>query len=148
MSEMETDDGRLIDILVVEDNPADVELFQLACDAAGLRCKLTIIDDGAEALAFFRQEGKYAGRPAPDLAILDLNLPKHDGLELLQAARANREFAELPIVVLSSSSSIRERSQLKAFEKVRCITKPIDLDRYLAIGETIRTCLAEGVEHV
>ena len=91
-------------VLLVEDNPGDVDLLRLAFSNAALDCELTVLDDGGEALAFVRQDGKYAGVPIPDLAILDLNVPKNDGLEILAAMRANPKFAELPVAVLSSSS--------------------------------------------
>src|ERR1700722_6747250 len=102
-------------ILLVEDNPGDVDLLRLAFNSAELDCELTVLDDGGEALAFVRQEGKYAAVLMPDLAILDLNIPKNDGLEILEAMRENPTFAELPVAVLSSSSSPRERATMERF---------------------------------
>jgi CheY-like chemotaxis protein len=128
-------------ILVIEDNPADIELLQLALDDARLQYVLIVIDDGAEALRFFRQEGKYANSAVPDLAILDLNLPKHDGIEIMAAVRANSAFAELPVAVLSSSSSPRDRSKLLSFGRVRYFTKPTDLEQYGELAQTIRGLL-------
>jgi CheY-like chemotaxis protein len=77
-------------IVLVDDNPADVSLLWLALDDAEVNCEVSVIDDGAEALAFVRQQGKYAHRPAPDLAVLDLNLPKNNGPQLLEAISENR----------------------------------------------------------
>ena len=78
-------------VLVVEDNPADVELLRYALDSAGVQCDLTIIDNGGDALALFQQRGPYVDTPVPDLAIVDLNLPRYDGGEILERARRRRE---------------------------------------------------------
>src|SRR5579864_4857641 len=103
-------------ILVVEDNPGDVELLRRALQDARVECELTVIDDGAEALALARQSGKYANTAPPDLVIVDWNLPKHGGNEILAALRANPTFAALPVLILSSSSSPRERAQMETFQ--------------------------------
>lgn len=134
-------DGRKVNVLVVEDNPADVELLRWALRFAGLTCDLTVIDNGGEALAFIQQRGEYVDRVTPDLAILDLNLPKYDGIEILEAMRANRTFADVPIAVLSSSSSPRDRAKIEAFRIGRYITKPPDLDEYLQIGLVMKQLL-------
>src|SRR5215469_1050084 len=115
-------------VLVIEDNPADVELLRWALEGAQVDCDLTVLEDGGEALAFIQQRGKYAGRTPPDLAILDLNLPKYDGIELLEAMRAVADFDSTPVAVLSSSSSPRDRSRMEAYQIVKYITKPPDLD--------------------
>jgi CheY-like chemotaxis protein len=130
-------------ILLVEDNPGDVELLRLALKRAGLVCELTVLDDGAEALALVRQQGKYASVPVPDLAVLDLNVPKYDGVEILEALRANPAFANVLVAVLSSSSSPRERTSIEKFRISRYITKPLDLDEFLRIGEVLKELLAE-----
>ncbi len=127
-------EGGRVQILIVEDNPLDVDLIRLALRSAQLDCDLIVIDDGAKALAFVRRQGPYASMPAPRLAVLDLNLPKHDGLEVLQAMRISQSLAELPVAILSSSSSPRERAIIERFPPVRYITKPADLDEYLKIG--------------
>jgi len=130
-------------VLVVEDNPADVELLRWALDSAAVECELTVIEDGGEALAFVQQRGKYLGSTAPDLAILDLNMPKYDGMEILEAMRASQVFASVPVAVLSSSSSPRDRARMEAFNIGRYITKPPDLDEYLRIGLIVKELLAE-----
>ena len=130
-------------VLVVEDNPADVELLRWALDSAAVDCELTVIDDGGEALAFVQQRGKYFASTVPDLAILDLNLPRYDGVEILEAMRASRVFASVPVAVLSSSSSPRDRARMEAFNIGRYITKPPDLDEYLRIGLIVKELLAE-----
>src|SRR3954447_11188821 len=100
-------------ILLVEDNPADVGLMQLSLKEACLECDLTILEDGAEALAFLNRGHDPSHFALPDLAILDLNLPKVGGLEVLQAIRANPFFTRMPVVILSSSSSPRERARVE-----------------------------------
>jgi chemotaxis family two-component system response regulator Rcp1 len=129
-------------VLVVEDNPADVELLRYALDSAGVDCDLTVIDNGGDALAFFQQRGRYSTSAPPDLTILDLNLPRYDGIEILEAMRANRTFADVPVAVLSSSSSPRERAKLEAFHIGRYITKPPNLDEYMRIGLIVKELLA------
>jgi|ERR1019366_4500017 CheY-like chemotaxis protein len=136
-------DDRKSQVLVVEDNPADVELLRWALDSAAVEYDLTVIDDGGEALAFIQQRGKYFASTAPDLAILDLNLPKYDGMEILEAMRASRVFAGVPVAVLSSSSSPRDRAKMEAYNIGRYITKPPDLDEYLRIGLIVKELLAE-----
>lgn len=131
-------------ILLVEDNSGDVELLRLAIKKAELECELTVLDDGAEALALVRQQGKYVGTPAPDLAVLDLNVPKYDGVEILEAMRANPAFVDVRVAVLSSSSSPRERANIAKYRVSRYITKPLDLDEFLAIGKILRELLADS----
>jgi two-component system, chemotaxis family, response regulator Rcp1 len=130
-------------ILVIEDNPADVDLLQRALGSAELDCELTVIDDGAEALALARQSWD-ANTPRLDLAIIDLNLPKHGGLEILEEMRKNRSFAQLPVLILTSSSSLRERAIMEKFRVGRFVTKPPDLEEYLRIGLVVRELLAES----
>jgi two-component system, chemotaxis family, response regulator Rcp1 len=125
-------------LLVIEDNPADVDLLRRALAGAELDCQLTVIDDGAEALALFRPG---ADTPVPDLAIVDLNLPKHSGLEVIAQMRANPNFAEVPVVIMSSSSAPRDRSSLEKFRIRRYIVKPADLEEFMRIGWQIRELL-------
>ncbi len=130
--------GAPVKVVVIEDNPGDVVLLRMAFEQAEFNCEITVINDGAEALALFRQEGGSAARVVPELAVLDLNLPKHDGAELLEAARDNAMFARLPVAILSSSPSPRERSTHPSFDRVCYITKPPELEQYLGIGAVIR----------
>lgn len=133
--------GRKPRVLLVEDNPGDVDLIRLAFKNAGLDCVLTVMSDGGEALAFVNEEGVYAGAPVPDLAILDLNVPKNDGVEILEAIRSSSKFADLPVAVLSSSSSPRDRANMERFAIRQFVTKPSDLDEFLRIGEIVKTLL-------
>ncbi len=129
---------RPVKVVVIEDNPGDVVLLRMAFEQASFECDMTVINDGADALALFRQKPGDATQFVPELAVLDLNLPKHDGSELLEAARDNEMFAKMPVAILSSSPSPRERSSLPAFERVCYITKPPELEQYLGIGAIIR----------
>lgn len=135
---------RKVHILLIEDNPGDVALIRMALRNAGLDCDLTVIDEGGEAMAFVQQQGKYGASRAPDLAILDLNLPKNDGLEILAAMRGNQPFVEVPVAILSSSSWPRDRTKLEVFNIARYITKPPDLDEFMRIGLILKELLAAG----
>jgi two-component system, chemotaxis family, response regulator Rcp1 len=127
-------------ILLIEDNPTDVELFRRALVTAGLVCDLTVLEDGAEALALLRRSDSEAA--LPDLVVLDLNLPKHDGVEVLQAMRATTRYTAVPVAILSSSSSPRERARIEPFQVSRYITKPPDLDQFMKIGFTVKELVA------
>ncbi len=140
---MENTGVRKVRILLIEDNPADVDLLRRAFAAADLDCELTRLEDGAEALAFVRRVEAGSGETAPDLTVLDLNLPKNDGLEVLQAMRGSPAFASVPVAVLSSSASGRERNRIEQLGIGRYITKPPDLDEFLEIGHTLKNLLAQ-----
>jgi CheY-like chemotaxis protein len=124
----------------VEDNAGDVELLKLALRDVKVACDLTVIEDGGEAIAFIQA----AQKPPVDLAIVDLNVPKSDGLEILAAMRRNPMFDRVPIVILTTSASPRDRSRMEAFGIDRYLSKPYDLDEYMAIGETIKKLLEIG----
>ena len=131
-------------ILVVEDNPGDVALLRWALEAANIDFELTVIEDGAEALMLAQRRGKYAGAEAPDLVILDLNLPRNDGIEVLQAMRGSELFADVTVAILSSSISPRERERLDEFGVDRYIAKPADLDEFRQIGYAVRDLIEES----
>ena len=133
--------GRKARILVVEDNPADVELLRLALSTANVDCDLTIIDDGGEAIAYVRQTGRHVASQVPDLAVLDLNVPKSEGVEILAAMRENPSFQNVPVAILSSAPWQRERARMDRLRVQRYIVKPPDLEEYLRIGFIIRELL-------
>ena len=137
--------GRKARILVVEDNYADVDLLRWSLEGSGVDCELKVIQDGAEALDYVRQHSGSAQAPH-DLAVLDLNVPKHDGLEILEAMRATPAFAVLPVAILTSSSSPRERTLLNALNVKHIIAKPLDLDEFMKIGRVLKQVLAGGSE--
>ena len=130
-------------ILLVEDNPSDAFLVRKALENAEVNFDLTLIEDGAEAMAFVRREGKYATAPTPDLAVLDLNLPKHDGSEILKEMRQS-PLSNVPVVILTSSPSPSERQKLEAFHIMRYIIKPDNLKEFLQVGKLLRNVLSRG----
>lgn len=126
-------------VFLVEDNPADVELFRMALQDACVECDLVLFEDGRQVIDRICQ----ADSAAPDLIMLDLNLPKNDGLEILKIIRERPGFARVPIAVLSSSSSSRERAKLVSFHVREFISKPPDLESYMQIGKVVRALLQE-----
>lgn len=133
--------GDLIRILLVEDNPGDIYLFRKTLERAELNLELIVIEDGAEALAFANREGKYAGNPVPDIILLDLNLPKHEGIEVLRAMRQSSHLSKVPVVITSTSASPHELAETQRLGIERYITKPPDLEGFLQIGAVVKTIL-------
>ena len=125
------------DVLLVDDSPGDVRLTSEAIKEAHIRINLHVAWDGTEALSFLRRSGKHATCPRPDLVLLDLNLPRKSGREVLQEIKSDPGLQSLPVVVLTTSSSeedIRNSYQLQA----NCyICKPIDLDGFLKVVKSI-----------
>lgn len=130
-------------VFLVEDNPPDVELFRMALEDACVDCDLVVFEDGSEVLDYIARTKFGPEQPPPDLIMLDLNLPKNDGLEILQVVRDTPALADVPVVVLSSSSSPRERAKLAAFRIREFLVKPPDLEEYLKIGKVVRSVLDE-----
>jgi CheY-like chemotaxis protein len=124
---------RPIEILLVEDNPGDARLTKEALRDGRISNSLSIVRDGVEALEFLRREGRHAGAARPDLILLDLNLPKKDGREVLEEIKADPDLRRIPVVVLTTSQA--EQDILQAYNlHANCyITKPVDLDRFLEI---------------
>jgi chemotaxis family two-component system response regulator Rcp1 len=130
-------EGKPIEILLVEDNAGDVRLAQEAFKESKVRNSLFVIEDGVEAMAFLRRQGKYAQAPRPDLILLDLNLPRKDGREVLAEIKADDNLKRIPVVMLTISKA--EEDILKAYNlHVNCyITKPIDLEQFMEVVKTI-----------
>lgn len=126
-----------IEILLVEDNPGDVDLTRDALEQGKILNRLHVADDGLEALAFLRREGKYADAVRPDLILLDLNLPKMDGRELLAEVKQDPDLKRIPVVVLTTSEA--EQDILKAYDlHANCyISKPVDLNQFLSVVKSI-----------
>jgi two-component system, chemotaxis family, response regulator Rcp1 len=131
-------------ILLVEDNAADIYLLRLALAKAGLTVELTVIEDGAEALAFVRRQGKYAATPIPDLAVLDLNLPKAGGAAVLEAMRQNPDMSHVPVAIMSSSAGPRDQTKDTELGIRRYITKPPGLEEFMHIGQVLKEILLES----
>jgi two-component system, chemotaxis family, response regulator Rcp1 len=129
--------GALIEILIVEDNPGDVRLAQEALRDARVRNHISVVKDGVEALAFLRRKGKYGDAPRPDLILLDLNLPRKDGREVLADIKADLDLRRIPVVILTMSQ--HERDVLGAYEShANCyIVKPVELEQFIAVVRSI-----------
>lgn len=126
-----------IDILLVEDSPADVDLTREALSDAKVFNELHVVDDGVQALAFLHREGAYADAPRPDLILLDLNLPKKDGREVLAEIKQDPSLRRIPVVILTTSEA--EQDILKSYDlHANCyITKPVDLEQFVTVVQSI-----------
>ena len=131
--------GTPIEILMVEDNPGDVRLTIEALKETKVRNNLNVVRDGAEALAFLRRQGRYAQAPRPDLILLDLNVPRIDGRQVLAEIKADADLRRIPVVVLTASQA--EEDILKTYDlHANCyVTKPVDLDQFIKVVQSIET---------
>jgi two-component system, chemotaxis family, response regulator Rcp1 len=127
-----------IEILLVEDNPADVRLTVEALKEEKIYNKINVVQDGVEAMSFLRKEGKYAKAGRPDLILLDLNLPKKDGREVLAEIKGDDRLKTIPVVVLTVSKS--EEDILKSYHlHANCyITKPVDLKQFMKVAKSVQ----------
>ena len=128
---------RPIEILLVEDNPGDVRLTREALKDGKVTNNLSVVRDGEQAMAFLRREGDYAEAPRPDLILLDLNLPRKDGREVLSEIKADQDLRRIPVVILTTSN--HEHDILEAYDlNANCyITKPVDLDQFIGVVRSI-----------
>ena len=126
-----------IEILLIEDNEGDIVLTVEALKTTKIVNNLMVIEDGEKALAYLREEGEYKGRPVPDLILLDLNLPKIDGREILHIIKNDDKIKFIPVVILTTSNS--EEDVLKSYlEHANCyITKPLDMEQFIKIVQSI-----------
>jgi two-component system, chemotaxis family, response regulator Rcp1 len=132
-----TNEWHAIEILLVEDNPGDVELTREALNAAKVSNHLHVVDDGAEAVDFLFKRGRFADVPRPDIILLDLNLPKKDGRQVLSEIKAEPGLAQIPVVVLTTSQA--EEDIVRAYQlHANCyISKPVDFNQFLRIVSSI-----------
>ena len=128
---------RPIEILMVEDSPSDAQLTVEALHAAKIANRLSRVEDGVEALRFLRREGPYADAPRPDLILLDLNLPRKDGREVLDELKQDSDLKVIPVVVLTTSRS--EHDVLRSYQlHANCyITKPVDFTQFMEVVKAI-----------
>ena len=135
----DTVSSRAIEILLVEDNPGDARLTQEALREGKIRNNLHHARDGVEALAFLRRQGEYAKAPIPDLVLLDLNLPRKDGREVLAEMKQDPQLRLIPVVVLTTSEA--ENDIVRSYElHANCyITKPVGLEQFIAIVREIES---------
>jgi CheY-like chemotaxis protein len=128
---------RPVEILLVEDSASDADLTEEALGEGKVLNHLHWVQDGVEALAFLHRQGKYSDAPRPDLILLDLNLPKKDGREVLAQIKANPNLKLIPVVILTTSAA--ERDILRTYElNANCyVTKPIDLEQFISVVKLI-----------
>lgn len=126
-----------IEILLVEDSPGDVRLTQEALKEAKVLNNLSVVTDGAEALAYLHREGAYENAPRPDLILLDLNLPKRSGREVLEEIKHDPDLLRIPVVILTTSGDRDDVMGAYALHANCYITKPVDLDQFMAVVRTI-----------
>jgi CheY-like chemotaxis protein len=129
--------GRAIEILLVEDNPGDVRLTIEGLNEAKVRNNLQVARDGVEALEFLRRQGRFGDAVRPDLILLDLNLPRMDGRQVLAEVKSDPDLKTIPVVVLTTSSA--EQDILHSYQlQANCyITKPVDLEQFIKVVRSI-----------
>jgi chemotaxis family two-component system response regulator Rcp1 len=129
--------GHPIDILMVEDNPGDIRLTQEALRENKMNNNLLVVKDGVEAMAFLHREGEYESAPRPDLILLDLNLPRKDGRQVLAEIKVDPALKRIPVVILTTSQA--EEDILKSYSlHANCfVTKPVDLDQFMKVVQSI-----------
>jgi len=135
----ETQMFKSVDILMVEDNPGDVDLARIALEESKFKNRLHVVEDGVKAMAFLRRESPYTGASRPDLILLDLNLPRKDGREVLAEIKNDDSLKRIPVVILTTSKS--EEDVIKSYNlHANCyITKPIDLNQFIHVVKSIES---------
>jgi two-component system, chemotaxis family, response regulator Rcp1 len=129
--------GRPVEILLVEDNPGDVDLTRETLLDSKLLNRMSVVNNGVEAMAYLRREGKYAAATRPDLILLDLNLPMKDGREVLAEIKVDERWRRIPVVVLTTSSAEKDILQTYDLHANCYITKPVNLDQFSAVVRAI-----------
>jgi chemotaxis family two-component system response regulator Rcp1 len=131
------DEGTAMQVLLVEDNPGDVRLTQEALKDAKVHLDLQIVSDGVAAMEFLNRQGKYAESPRPDLVLLDLNLPRKDGREVLAEIKSDPALQAIPVVVLTTSASEADILRTYMLHANCYITKPVDMEGFLTVVRCI-----------
>ncbi|GIJ21620.1 response regulator [Micromonospora sp. DT48] len=126
-----------IEVLLVEDDPGDVLMTQEAFEEHKLRNRLNVVSDGAEALAYLRREGRYADAELPDLILLDLNLPRRDGREVLEEIKRDPELCRIPVVVLTTSQTDEDILRSYQLHANAYVTKPVDFEQFISVVRQI-----------
>jgi chemotaxis family two-component system response regulator Rcp1 len=128
---------RIIDILLVEDNPGDIRLTQEVLKEGKIKNKLSVVTDGEEAIFFLKKIGKYKNVSTPDLILLDLNLPKKDGREVLAEIKKDPNFSSIPVVILTTSDAEKDIISSYASHANAFITKPVDFNQFVTVVRAI-----------
>jgi CheY-like chemotaxis protein len=129
--------GSVIQVLLVEDDPGDVLMTREAFEDNKVANVLHVVSDGAEAMDFLHKKGDHVGAPTPDLVLLDLNLPRMDGREVLAAVKADDELRQIPIVVLTTSEAEEDVLRSYALHANAYVTKPVDFERFIEVVRKI-----------
>jgi CheY-like chemotaxis protein len=127
----------VIDVLLVEDDPGDVLMTREAFTDYKIHNRLHVVSNGVDAMAFLRHEGEHADAPLPDLILLDLNLPRMDGREVLAAIKGDPELCRIPVVVLTTSDSEDDVSHSYSLHANAYVTKPVDFERFVDVVRQI-----------
>ncbi|REE96025.1 response regulator [Thermomonospora umbrina] len=131
------DNARAIEVLLVEDDPGDVLLTREAFEDNKVGNRLKVVSDGEEAMAYLRREGPYAQAPRPDLILLDLNLPRKDGREVLEEVKADPALRSIPVVVLTTSEADEDILRSYHLHANAYVTKPVDFERFIDVVRQI-----------
>jgi two-component system, chemotaxis family, response regulator Rcp1 len=131
--------GRMVDVLLVEDNPGDVRLTKEALKEVKFVNALHVVEDGVEAIAYLRCQGRYAGQPRPDLILLDLNLPRMDGRQVLSVVKQDPELRRIPVVVLTTSQAEADIARAYDLHANCYITKPVGIDQFIEVVKSIES---------
>lgn len=134
---MNLSESKPVEILLVEDSPSDATLTIEALEAGKVANKLTLVEDGVEAMDFLKRRGKYAGATRPDLIMLDLNLPRKDGREVLSEIKNDPDLKVIPIIVLTTSHSDKDILQSYQLNANCYITKPVDFTQFIDVVKSI-----------
>ena len=128
---------RKVEVLLVEDNPGDIRLIQEAFKDGEVSTHLNIARDGEQAMAYLRQEGNYAKSPRPAFILLDLNLPRKDGREVLEEIKKDVSLRQIPVVILSTSTSVEDIRHAYDLHANCYVSKPLDIDQLMQLGKTL-----------
>jgi len=129
--------GKPIEILLVEDNPGDVRLTMELLKESKIRNRINVVNDGIEAMAYLRKEAKFGGAPRPDLILLDLNMPRKDGREVLAEIKQDPDLKQIPVVVLTTSAAEQDIVRSYNDHANAYITKPVDLDQFAKVVKSV-----------
>jgi CheY-like chemotaxis protein len=137
--------SKVIDVLLVEDDPGDVLMTREAFEDNKVVNRLQVVSDGVSALTFLRKEGEFADAPTPDLVLLDLNLPRMDGREVLEAMKSDEQLRSIPVVVLTTSEAEEDVVRSYSLHANAYVTKPVDFDRFIEVVRQIDEFFVEVV---
>ena len=137
---------RVVDVLLVEDDPGDVLMTREAFEYHKIRNQLHVVNDGDQALQFLHRRGEYAGAPRPGLILLDLNLPRRDGLEVLAELKGDPELRVIPVVILTTSQADEDILRSYALHANAYVSKPVDFERFMDVIRQIDNFFVTVVE--